>query len=182
MRSLTRTRSKASGLTTPSDSRLAGASGSPASDSAVKVDSPVRADGPHTFVVQKSQHFNQSDFGLLFPWIAKRVTKAEEPERILELNVRAMVQTLRESGIEVAGANDPEILDPKGEIRRWTHVPVEDQEDDRQVEGLEDVKKVQRKLSVISQSGRSSIVGSPRIRDGMTMGTQMEKNLEPLSI
>ncbi|EGP92652.1 uncharacterized protein MYCGRDRAFT_65177 [Zymoseptoria tritici IPO323] len=153
-----------------------------ASPSRSRPDSPARTEGPHMFVVQKSQHFNQSDFGLLFPWIAKRVTKAEEPERILELNVRAMVQVLRSSGIEVAGADDPEVLDKDGEIRRWTHVPIENEDDDRVLEGEEDVKKVQRKLSVISQSGRSSLVGSPKVRDGMTMGSKMEKSLEPLSI
>jgi platelet-activating factor acetylhydrolase len=182
MRSLTRTKSRTSGLTSPSEQRSPRAAVS-ANDSAVKLDPTSRTEGPHSFVVQKSQHFNQSDFGLLFPWIAKRITKAEEPERILELNVRAMVQVLRESGIEVGGEAEPEILDTKGEIRRWTHVPVSsEEEEDKQVDGPEDVKKVQRKLSVISASGRSSLVGSPKIRDGMTMGTQMENSLEPLSI
>ncbi|EMC98808.1 hypothetical protein BAUCODRAFT_84630, partial [Baudoinia panamericana UAMH 10762] len=60
-----------------------------------------RTPGPHMFYVGMSQHFNQSDFGILFPWIALRLTKAEEPERILELNTRAMVQVIREGGIEV---------------------------------------------------------------------------------
>ncbi|KJX96596.1 platelet-activating factor acetylhydrolase 2 like protein [Zymoseptoria brevis] len=181
-RMLSRQRSKTSGQSTPSDTQRGRQSATPANDYTVKADSPARTEGPHMFVVQKSQHFNQSDFGLLFPWIAKRVTKAEEPERILELNVRAMVQVLRSSGIEVAGADDPEVLDKDGEIRRWTHVPIENEDDDRVLEGEEDVRKVQRKLSVISQSGRSSLVGSPKIRDGMTMGSKMEKSLEPLSI
>lgn len=85
--------------------------------------------GPHIFYVQKSQHFNHSDFGVLFPWVAKRFTKAEEPERILELNTRAIVQVVREAGIEVAGNDDKEILEPQGSIPKWVAVPVHDEDE-----------------------------------------------------
>ena len=84
--------------------------------------------GPHMFYVGKSQHFSQSDFGILFPWITRRITKAEEPERILELNCRAMVQTMRLSGVEMSGKNDEDILLPDGNIRRWVSIPVHDEE------------------------------------------------------
>lgn len=123
------------------------------------------------FFVQKSQHFNQSDFGLLFPWIAKRVTKAEEPQRIMALNNRAMVQTLRESGIEVAGENDAVILDKSSEIRRWVHIPVEDEAEATNAEAM---AAITRKLSIISSTGRS--IAPPR--DGMTMGQKTEAQLE----
>jgi len=122
------------------------------------------------FFVKQSQHFNQSDFGLLFPWIAKRVTKAEEPQRIMELNNRAMAQVLRENGIEVAGESDAEILDKTNEIRRWIHVPVEDES---AANSEMAIAAVSRKLSIISTSGRS--IAPPR--DGMTMGQKMEAQL-----
>jgi platelet-activating factor acetylhydrolase len=76
------------------------------------------------FYPLKSQHFNQSDFGILFPWITKRFAKAEEPEHIIDLNVRAMVQIMREADIEVAGEMDSEILDTTKKVRSWVHIPV----------------------------------------------------------
>lgn len=83
-----------------------------------------RSKGPHMFYPLHSQHFNQSDFGLLFPWITKRFAKAEEPDHIIDLNVRAMVQVMREAGIEVAGAEDRDILDTGKNVRSWVHIPV----------------------------------------------------------
>ena len=159
-RSLTRHASRGSGRSNPS----------PASTSQKL--SPDRrgqkSSGPHMFYVQKSQHFNHSDFGILFPWIAKRFTKAEEPERILELNTRAMVQVVREAGIEVAGEDDGEILEPRGGVRRWVCVLVEDEDDatDRPALG-----EVNRRLSVSSKKSASTP------KDGLTMGQKME-NLE----
>lgn len=100
---------------------------------------------PHMFFVQRSQHFSQSDFGILFPWLAKRFTKAEEPERILELNVRAMVQVVREAGIQVAGEDDSGILEIDSRIRRWVSVPVED---DDQNAGKGALDEVGRRLSI----------------------------------
>ena len=85
---------------------------------------PIRSKGPHMFYPLKSQHFNQSDFGVLFPWITKRFAKAEEPEHIIDLNVRAMVQIMREADIEVVGEMDKEILDTTKKVRSWVHVPV----------------------------------------------------------
>ncbi|KAK3100890.1 hypothetical protein LTR53_018824, partial [Teratosphaeriaceae sp. CCFEE 6253] len=115
-----------------------------------------------------SQHFNQSDFGILFPWIAARVTKAQDPAGILELNTRAMVQVLRESGIEVAGDNDAEILAKETTTRRWVAVPVNDHEQQATAPGALDA--VGRKLSVTST--RSS--GARReSRESMTMGQKM---------
>lgn len=172
MRSLTRQRSRASGLTSPSmatsqKSKLSGAKTSPADG-----ESPVRGDGTHMFFVKQSQHFNQSDFGLLFPWIAKRVTKAEEPVRIMELNNRAMAQCLRQSGIEVAGEHDAEILDKTGDIRRWIHIPVEDEESEATNDQA--IAAISRKLSIASNSGRT--IAPPR--DGMTMGQKTDAQLE----
>ncbi|KAI5810559.1 platelet-activating factor acetylhydrolase, isoform II-domain-containing protein [Pyronema omphalodes] len=47
--------------------------------------------------VKDSAHLSQSDFGVLFPRAIKR---AKEPERILDYNVRAACQWLRESGYD----------------------------------------------------------------------------------
>jgi platelet-activating factor acetylhydrolase len=84
----------------------------------------ARTKGPHMFYPLHSQHFNQSDFGVLFPWITKRFAKAEEPEHIIDLNVRAMVQVMREADIEVGGEVDTEILDKNKKVRSWVHIPV----------------------------------------------------------
>lgn len=86
--------------------------------------SPTRTKGPHMFYPLHSQHFNQSDFGVLFPWITRKFAKAEEPEYIIDLNVRAMVQVMREADIEVGDASDSEILDTKTKLRNWVHVPL----------------------------------------------------------
>lgn len=47
------------------------------------------------FYVKESAHLSQSDFGILFP---RAIKKAVEPADILDLNVRAACQWLRESG------------------------------------------------------------------------------------
>jgi platelet-activating factor acetylhydrolase len=87
-------------------------------------DSPTRTKGPHMFYPLHSQHFNQSDFGVLFPWITKKFAKAEEPEYIIDLNVRAMVQVMREAGIEIGDESDSEILDADKQLRNWVHIPL----------------------------------------------------------
>jgi platelet-activating factor acetylhydrolase len=38
----------------------------------------------------------------LFPFVTKKVFKADNPERTLRLNTRAILQVMRENGIEVA--------------------------------------------------------------------------------
>ncbi|KAM7198048.1 phospholipase A2 [Naviculisporaceae sp. PSN 640] len=54
---------------------------------------------PHFFYVQESAHLNQSDFGLLFPWLTRKVFGGKDPERVMRLNVRALLQFLRENGV-----------------------------------------------------------------------------------
>ncbi|KAI5358250.1 Putative platelet-activating factor acetylhydrolase, alpha/Beta hydrolase [Septoria linicola] len=179
MRTLTRQRSKASGL---SNARSAAKSetSNPLASSDTRPTSTTRTPGPHVFFVKQSQHFNQSDFGLLFPWIAKRITKAEEPERIMELNFRAFQQTLRENGIEVAGEDDKDILNKDGEIRRWLSIPVEDEalSPAGPVGSPQAIRAMTRKLSIISNKSM------PSPRDGMTMGMKMgdQMNLPNLDL
>lgn len=93
---------------------------------------------PNFFYVETAAHLSQSDFGLLFPWVAKRFLKVEEPERIMRLNVRAITQSLRCAGIEVEETSrvdmeldgyedesikdDPTILQRDGTIRGWKSI------------------------------------------------------------
>lgn len=93
---------------------------------------------PHLFYPSTSQHFSQSDFGVLFPYLTSKFLKTENPERILLLNTRAMIQLLRDMNFEVAdvseknleGAKEETILRPSntGEetVKGWIRVAVAD--------------------------------------------------------
>ncbi|KAL3423294.1 platelet-activating factor acetylhydrolase [Phlyctema vagabunda] len=89
---------------------------------------------PHFYYPDSSAHLSQSDFGVLFPWVTKRVFAAQEPERVMRLNVRAILQLLRSSGAEVSPTSaadmevdaaqadikdDKLIFGTKQEIRGW---------------------------------------------------------------
>ncbi|KAH7033458.1 platelet-activating factor acetylhydrolase, isoform II-domain-containing protein [Microdochium trichocladiopsis] len=63
--------------------------------------SRVKLAEPHFYYVQNSAHLNQSDFGLLFPMLTKKIFGAVEPERAIRLNLRAMLQVLRNNSIPV---------------------------------------------------------------------------------
>lgn len=56
---------------------------------------------PNLFYATSSAHLSQSDFGVLFPWVTKKVFSAEEPERVMKLNVRAILQVLRNCNVEL---------------------------------------------------------------------------------
>ncbi|KIW08964.1 uncharacterized protein PV09_00875 [Verruconis gallopava] len=59
--------------------------------------------GPRFFYPTTSAHLSQSDFGILFGWLIKRVLKTEQPpERYIKLNARAILEVLRENNYEVA--------------------------------------------------------------------------------
>ena len=57
---------------------------------------------PRFFYPHNSAHLSQSDFGILFPWLTRRVFGALEPERVVRLNTRAILQMFRENNIDVA--------------------------------------------------------------------------------
>ncbi|KAF1944645.1 hypothetical protein EJ02DRAFT_397953 [Clathrospora elynae] len=97
--------------------------------------------GPHIFYPIASAHLSQSDFGVLFPWVTTKVFGAKEPERVLKLNTRAILQVLRENGVRVANtsasdleldetaakdkslAQDSAILSPiKDSVRGWVNL------------------------------------------------------------
>jgi len=93
---------------------------------------------PCIFYPQHSQHFSQSDFGILFPYLTQRFMKAEEPERVLKLNVRAVLQMLRNCDFEVAKTSNKDmeieedkdlddiaILAKDSNVRGWMPVSLE---------------------------------------------------------
>lgn len=102
-------------------------------------DSPGKQQ-PHCYYPADSQHFSQSDFGILFPFITGKLMKAREPERLLTLNTRAVLQLLRNGGLEVAdtsavdreasSADDESadaILRDDGSVRGWVSVSLKDE-------------------------------------------------------
>jgi len=102
---------------------------------------------PNFFYANASAHLSQSDFGVLFPWMTKRIFGSEEPERVMKLNVRAILQVLRNQQIEVSSTSaedmelaekegietkdDTAILGQNGEVRAWNWIStdVNDMED-----------------------------------------------------
>ncbi|CAI6339331.1 unnamed protein product [Periconia digitata] len=83
--------------------------------------------GPHIFYPIHSAHLSQSDFGVLFPWLTTKVLGAKEPERVLRLNTRAVLQTLRDAGVKVARTSVKD-LELEGE-------KVDEVEDDKEILG-----------------------------------------------
>ena len=100
--------------------------------------------GPHVFYPASSAHLSQSDFGVLFPWVTTKIFGAKEPERMLKLNVRAMLQVLRDCHVEVANTSradmeldmdptapadvglDESILSKRdGVVKDWIAVPMD---------------------------------------------------------
>lgn len=72
--------------------------------------------GPYIFYPIASAHLSQSDFGVLFPWVTTKIFGAKEPERVLRLNARAMLQVMRNADIRVAATSkkDMELQDVDG--------------------------------------------------------------------
>lgn len=96
---------------------------------------------PNFFYATTSQHLSQSDFGILFPWVGKRFMHIEDPDRILRLNTRAILQVMRNSGIEVAPTSrqdmelteddasdtrlDQAILQKTGVVKGWKWITTD---------------------------------------------------------
>ncbi|KAK1453325.1 platelet-activating factor acetylhydrolase [Colletotrichum melonis] len=69
---------------------------------------------PNFFYVRSSAHLSQSDFGILFPWLTKKIFNSEEPERALRLNLRAQLQLMRANGVPVARTWIGDLVDGTG--------------------------------------------------------------------
>lgn len=73
--------------------------------------SGIRLAEPNFFYVAGSAHLSQSDFGVLFPRLTKKIFDAAEPERALRLNLRAQLQLLRANGVPVARTCAADLVD-----------------------------------------------------------------------
>ena len=73
--------------------------------------SGIRQSEPNFFYVVNSAHLSQSDFGILFPWLTKKIFDAEQPERALRLNLRAQLQLFRANSIPVARTCPSDLVD-----------------------------------------------------------------------
>ncbi|KAI9714603.1 MAG: hypothetical protein M1812_006408 [Candelaria pacifica] len=138
----------------------------------------VSKPAPHFFYPVSSAHLSQSDFGVLFPWVTKRVFKAQHPERTLRLNVRAILQMLRDNGVEVGdtscvdmedgevvmngkgdratdggvGKQDWKILKTNGEVKGWVAVDINS--NDRKEKAGDETEKIKEKMSMSSEADR----------------------------
>lgn len=83
---------------------------------------------PHLYHVEKSAHLSQSDFGVLFPNLTKYVMKAIEPEKTLQLNVRAILAVMKGQDLPVhslmKNAEEDQILTGQAREPRWVRVPL----------------------------------------------------------
>ncbi|KAI1633894.1 platelet-activating factor acetylhydrolase, isoform II-domain-containing protein [Biscogniauxia mediterranea] len=86
---------------------------------------------PHFFYVERAAHLNQSDFGVLFPWLTGKVFGSEQPERVLRLNRRAALQVLRRNGIRVGRTALADLVEGRG--RDGEEERKEGTEDDRAI-------------------------------------------------
>lgn len=130
---------------------------------------------PNIFYPVASAHLSQSDFGPLFPWLTKKALKADEPDRTLRLNVRAILETLRRRGISIADTSeldreikdtvgaaetkdletntqfplgqDHKILDPEGSIRGWIAVDPSTSDGQALISGNATKKVTKRQLN-----------------------------------
>ncbi|KAK3328011.1 platelet-activating factor acetylhydrolase, isoform II-domain-containing protein [Cercophora scortea] len=84
----------------------------------------IKMSEPSFFWVETSAHLSQSDFGILFPWLTKKVFGAEQPERCLRLNTRAQLQFLRNNGYGVARTWVGDLVDGAGGVKEGMTLPV----------------------------------------------------------
>lgn len=120
------------------------------------------------FYPLNSAHLSQSDFGVLFPRVTKYFAKAEEPERTLHLNVRAILQMLKGRGVEISGGDDPEILSTQeGAVRGWVAVQADGDEQEQKKSVMNGHDGLQRE-----QSMESEVVGNGELK-----GSREEKVL-----
>lgn len=72
---------------------------------------------PHVFYTIASSHSGQSDFGVISPWLTKKIFKSNDPIRALRLNVRAVLELMRRNDFEIADTSsyDMEIADSESE-------------------------------------------------------------------
>jgi platelet-activating factor acetylhydrolase len=142
---------------------------------------------PNFFYANASAHLSQSDFGLLFPWVTKRFLAAEEPERVMRLNVRAILQVLRSQNIEVSNTNEKDmelsetgkkmetkndkfILERKG-VRSWNWISTNVEEDGANKGEEEEVEEAE-----VSEPSEA-VMGNELLKNMSGTGEQLGQNL-----
>lgn len=101
--------------------------------------SGIKLAEPNFFYVVNSAHLSQSDFGILFPWLTKKIFNAQQPERALRLNLRAQLQLLRANDIPVAKTSASDLVDGSLMDKLQSSKPSTD---DNTTEGLNDDKAI----------------------------------------
>lgn len=150
--------------------------------------SGVRLPEPNFFYVVDSAHLNQSDFAVLFPWLTRKVFSAEQPERALRLNVRAVLQLLRTNGVPVARTWVGDLVDGADvggkEGGGDSGSGGEEEEDGGEVDGVSDDKAIfdssgnvvvdhWKWIDIVGMGGESGHGG----KDGGPEGVEGEENM-----
>ncbi|CZR56579.1 probable platelet-activating factor acetylhydrolase 2 [Phialocephala subalpina] len=126
---------------------------------------------PNFFYAMSSAHLSQSDFGLLFPRLTRHVFGSQEPERVMKLNVRAVLQLLRSNGVPISNTSaadmelegksagetgdDTRIFGKNQEVRGWTWLStgvndMKDVDDEAEASGnVEDTKATEPTQAVV---------------------------------
>ena len=92
---------------------------------------------PNFFYVVNSVHLSQSDFGVLFPWLTKKIFDSEQPERALRLNLRAQLQFLRTNNVSVSRTYTGDLVDG-AHTDQTDVVGKKEMQDNVEVDGLND--------------------------------------------
>ncbi|KAF3206977.1 hypothetical protein TWF106_011471 [Orbilia oligospora] len=116
------------------------------------------------YYVAQSAHMSQSDFGILFPTSAKYLLGVDDSEAVLNLNVRAITEFLRESGKDIAGygegQRDSEIFGD-GVVQGWELVDLELGE-----EGLKKEEVSKKAGEIVAEAKKKSEETKPESKEG----------------
>lgn len=104
--------------------------------------SGIKLSEPNFFYVHDSAHLNQSDFGVLFPWLTKKIFNSGPPERVLRLNMRAMLQALRVNNVPIGRTSCADLVDGSPESKLLAGTETTAPGEKRQTDGTEDDKAI----------------------------------------
>lgn len=145
--------------------------------------SGIKQSEPNFFYVINSAHLSQSDFGILFPWLTKKIFDAEQPERALRLNLRAQLQLLRMNGISVARTYTGDLVD--GAHIDKLDAAEKDCDEPRAIDGLNDDKAIfdRSGSNVVDHWKWIDVIGMGEAGEketGKTIGEQVEEGEEKM--
>lgn len=90
----------------------------------------VESTSPALYLIPHSAHLSQSDFGLLFPNLTRYLMKAQDPQKTIELNVRAILAVMRGRGLEVENFQPAAPSASKLQSWSWSNQPSPESEKD----------------------------------------------------